>query len=393
MKAFNTAGPCIPAIHYMADLTKRVQAIKAMIDAGKYFRIARGHQYGKTTTLTALSMYLKADYVFLMLDFQSFGAGGFSDEGQFIKTFTRIVHKKISRLSDIGTDVCGIWKKLSDRSPESLRLDELQDAIEKLCSSSKLPVILVIDEVDHASDYQVFNSFLGMLRGAYILHAQDPSCPALQSVILAGVTDITAMHQKIRADHAHTLNSPWNIAVPFTVRMSLDIDDISGMLTEYEEDHQTGMDIRDIASLIYDYTDGYPYLVSRICQYLDETLPYDKKFLSYGKPWSREGIAEAVRVIHSEDNMLFQSVMSKVQNSETLRNFIQAILFNGKEIAFDYDSPVLRDAEMYGLIKNRHNTVQIANRIFETRLYDHFLNAAQLSDMLTNPLQLTDKKR
>ena len=48
--------------------------------------------------------------------------------------------------------------------------------------------------------------------------------------------------------------------------MSLPETGIRGMLNEYEADHETGMDTAEIAKEIYSYTEGYPYLVSRICQ-------------------------------------------------------------------------------------------------------------------------------
>ena len=37
MKEFNTTAVCIPAKHYMVDISERVKAIKKMVDAGKYF--------------------------------------------------------------------------------------------------------------------------------------------------------------------------------------------------------------------------------------------------------------------------------------------------------------------------------------------------------------------
>ena len=47
--------------------------------------------------------------------------------------------------------------------------------------------------------------------------------------------------------------------------------DIAGMLTEYETDHSTGMDIPALSQWIYD-TGGYPYMVSRICKILHERI-------------------------------------------------------------------------------------------------------------------------
>ena len=54
MKEFNTTAVCIPAKHYMVDLSERVKEIKKMVDAGKYFTINRARQYGKTTTLKSI---------------------------------------------------------------------------------------------------------------------------------------------------------------------------------------------------------------------------------------------------------------------------------------------------------------------------------------------------
>ena len=41
MKEFNTTGVCIPAKHYMVDLSERVKEIKELVDDGKYFTINR----------------------------------------------------------------------------------------------------------------------------------------------------------------------------------------------------------------------------------------------------------------------------------------------------------------------------------------------------------------
>lgn len=96
--------------------------------------------------------------------------------------------------------------------------------------------------------------------------------PTFQSVILAGVHDIKSLKGKITAGGSEKMGSPWNIAADFLVELSFSPEDIYGMLSEYEADHNTGMDIRAIAELIYDYTSGYPFLVSRICKLLDERI-------------------------------------------------------------------------------------------------------------------------
>ena len=46
MKKFNITGKCIPELHYMVDISERIDRIKRMVDAGDYMCINRGRQYG-----------------------------------------------------------------------------------------------------------------------------------------------------------------------------------------------------------------------------------------------------------------------------------------------------------------------------------------------------------
>ena len=55
MKTFTTTGVCTRERNYMVDIIDRLEKIKTMIDAGDYFTINRARQYGKTTTLAALT--------------------------------------------------------------------------------------------------------------------------------------------------------------------------------------------------------------------------------------------------------------------------------------------------------------------------------------------------
>ncbi len=70
-RTFNITADCKPSLHYMVDITDRLEQIKKMIDAGQYFTINRARQYGKTTILRALAKYLVQDYVVVSLDFLS----------------------------------------------------------------------------------------------------------------------------------------------------------------------------------------------------------------------------------------------------------------------------------------------------------------------------------
>ena len=91
MKTFNTTGVCVPSKHYMVDLSQRVEEIKRLVDDGRYFTINRARQYGKTTTLTALSQVLKKEYIVLSLDFQGLDHDVFRDGATFTQAMARII--------------------------------------------------------------------------------------------------------------------------------------------------------------------------------------------------------------------------------------------------------------------------------------------------------------
>jgi hypothetical protein len=50
-KKFNITGNCRAEKHYMADVSKKLERVYAMVEAGDYFIINRPRQYGKTTML------------------------------------------------------------------------------------------------------------------------------------------------------------------------------------------------------------------------------------------------------------------------------------------------------------------------------------------------------
>ena len=123
-----------------------------------------------------------------------------------------------------------------------------------------------------------------------------------KSVILAGVYDIKNLKLKLHLGEEIKNNSPWNIAADFLVDMSFSSKEIPSMLLKYEDDYHTGMDITMISQLLYEYTSGYPYLVSRICQLLDERIAGSCSFPDKKAAWTKEGILGAVRILLKEPN-------------------------------------------------------------------------------------------
>ena len=55
-----------------------------------------------------------------------------------------------------------------------------------------------------------------------------------------------------------------------------------------------------IAVLLYDYTSGYPYLVSRLCSFMDERLPQTGTFSDGKSAWTKEGVLASVKMLLDE---------------------------------------------------------------------------------------------
>jgi hypothetical protein len=111
--------------------------------------------------------------------------------------------------------------------------------------------------------------------------------------------------------------------------------------------------------------------VSRICQLIDEKV---SKTMGLSEAWTDRGIDEAVKLLLAENNALFQSLMKNLNNYPELKSAIKSILMEGTKLTWNPDQAEIVQMQMYGLIRNDHNTVRIANRIFETRLYNLFLS-------------------
>ncbi len=367
MKHFNVTGLCMPDQDYMADISKKIADVRAMADAGEYFAINRARQYGKTTVLRALKDSLYSDYIVAGISFEGTGGIFFSDETKFCIGFDSLFAKSL-RFSSANERDLRQWNEYEIRTEDFLKLSE---KITSFCTGRK--VVLMIDEVDQASNNQVFLQFLGMLREKYLARkaAEDHT---FHSVILAGVYDVKNMKLRmIEKGYASVenrevrYNSPWNIAADFNVDLSFSDKEISFMLAEYEADHHIGMNISKTSSVIWDYTRGYPFLVSKICKEIDEK----------GLGWDCEGVQKAVKAILMEKNPLFDDITYHLENDEKLCSFLYELLILGQEKYYERGNATVDLAAAFGFIRNQSGCAVIDNRIFEIKAANYFISKNQ----------------
>ena len=378
MRKFNVTGLCVPKKHYMVDISGKINQILKLIDDEHYFTINRARQYGKTTMLNELKKTLSqdSDCICASISFESVNPDDFDTQSAFCKMFLQKISRAM-KLSNAEKSYAEQWF-----NPDVSNLDQLSEHITELCKGKK--IILMIDEVDKSTNNRMFLHFLGMLRAKY-LERQAEADYTFHSVILAGVTDIKNLKLKMINDGIHMptaeegriYNSPWNIAASFNVDMSFNSEEISTMLTEYEADHNTGMDITAISDEIHEYTSGYPFLVSRICQCIDEQLDKD---------WTTFGVRRAVRMITLERNTLFDDLSKNMANYKSLPELLYPILMKGRKRGYVIYDDDVNLADTFGYIKNVDSKVAVSNKIFQFLLCDYFVSKDEKALNLQPPV-------
>lgn len=398
-RRFNINGSCHSNLHYMVDIGDRLKKIKEdYVDYGSYFVINKGRQYGKTTTLQALADYLSEDYLVFSLDFQEMPDEKFETGETFSLALISMMCDALQY--EEGKEQEKVRGMLSDFMTENPKvgMDDLFRFLSGMCRKNPRPIVLLIDEVDSAGNNEVFVKFLALLRGAYL---KRDKVPIFHSVILAGVYSIKNLKLKLRPESEHQYNSPWNtredneesghlcslddcswnqiahvqfdVAADFDIDMNFSAQQIAGMLTEYEADYHTGMNIQVISEEIYAYTSGYPVLVSMICKRIDERIMGSDEFENAKNAWSKAGVEKAVTIILKESNLLFESMVKQLDAYEDLYKMIEDIIYCGRRIPFSMEEKSINLGVMFGFLKEENGRVMVANRLFEMCLLNLFM--------------------
>ena len=367
MKEFNTTGVCIPEKHYMANITKQLDQIEYnMVDEGKYFTINRARQYGKTTTLYLLGQRLKNRYTVCSISFEA-ADDYFTSSGNFVKGVMLDISDELRR-AGVSSKIINGWNQDVDAD---LPMRSLSQRITWLCKELDKGVVLIIDEVDKNSDNQIFLTFLGMLRDKYLDWKKGIDV-TFHSVILAGVYDIKNMKLKLRPDEERKYNSPWNVADDFDVDMSLSVGQIQDMLEDYCKETGYNMNTKEMSELISDYTSGYPYLVSRLCQIMDGESKRTGESC-----WSKKQFDLAVKNMIKKRCTLFDDINKNMNRYSELSDIIKGILLKGRKYSFSLADDTIQLGVMFGYFSEFSSEVVISNRIFEMYMYDMFYKAVE----------------
>jgi hypothetical protein len=372
-KEFNDTGLCVVNKHFMVDTTNKIEQIfTRLIERGKYFTINRSRQFGKTTTISLISDLLKTkdEYFVIETSFEGIGDDIFQDQKSFSYGFLKHLY---SRTKFFNPDLANIFL---EESKQVSNLSDLSEFITDFTFKKQKKVVLIIDEVDKSSNNQLFLSFIGMLRDKYLKRDRGEDY-TFHSVILAGVHDVKTIKLKIRPDSEEKLNSPWNIAVDFNIDLSFKAWEIVSMLDSYTNETGIEMDKKAISEKLYYYTSGYPYLVSKMCKFIDEDIIVNRE----NKNWTIDDVDQAFhKIVYSGyTTTLFDSMSKNLENNKELYDFIFDIVVQNAKKSFSINNPIVNLAHVYGIIKDAGKCA-IHNRIFAQRIYDYMLSKLETSN-------------
>ncbi|WP_190616101.1 AAA family ATPase [Tepiditoga spiralis] len=347
----------------MVNIENKLNQIMNLIENGEYFTINKPRQFGKTTTMFLLEKKLKNKYTVISISFEGIGDVPFQNEEVFSETFLNLMKKSLSFTN----------KEVSEKIKDNkMSMSQLSEEITRINKLTNKKIVLMIDEVDKSSNNQLFLNFLGMLRTKY-LEANKEKDYTFYSVILAGVHDVKSLKTHIRPNEEIKYNSPWNIAVDFDIDLAFNPDEISTMIVDYYKDRGYELNnVKHISEKLYYYTSGYPFLVSKLCQIIDEEMKVEKE-------WSDEILQDAVKIILKKQNTNFESLIKNLENNEDIYNLVYKIIIDGKEIKYNIDNPTINLCLMYGILKNKKGTLKVQNKIYEQRIYDYMASKIETS--------------
>jgi hypothetical protein len=138
---------------------------------------------------------LKEDYLVVSMDFQGISTEEYENEFTFTKAFMRMFAESLKD-GEVPENLMNLVNEFLEK-PNYSTLSEMFYLLSDICQLASRPIVMMIDEVDSASNNQVFIDFLAMLRKYYIKRRKKT---VFHSVILAGVYDIKNLKLKIRSD-------------------------------------------------------------------------------------------------------------------------------------------------------------------------------------------------
>ncbi|WP_322762444.1 AAA family ATPase, partial [Frankia sp. Cr2] len=259
-RRFNTAGPCLPAYHYMIPPLGRLPEAPDLVAQMGYFVVHAPRQTGKTTTLRALAEELTAGGEYAALAFScEVGRAAGDDYGA-------AVHGILDRIR-IRAETALPAELRPPPWPEASDTGLLAAALAAWAHACPRPLVLFFDEIDALYGASLV-SVLSQLRDGF--NERPEGFPA--SVALCGLRDVRDYKAASGGDPNRL-----GTASPFNIKLkSLRLGDFTAAeVAELYGQHtaETGQEFTPMAvERAVELTAGQPWLVNALANEIVEEL-------------------------------------------------------------------------------------------------------------------------
>jgi len=253
---FNTSGPCDPDRHYMLSPGQRLGRVRQLVEEGRYFTLAAGRQFGKTTLAQWFVGELNSSGRFAAAWVDLENARDKPDPAQAMPVV-------LDRIDDaLRLDCPGLPRPKLDFGPSFLPDTAVQKYVEEVCAASKLPVVLLLDEAD-ALVGRTMVSFLTQLRAGYLRRRQAPFPACVALIGQRRVRDYALSVEDRRAVAWLGSTSPFNIEAEALTLNVFSGEEVTELLAQHTA--ETGQPFRPEAiERIQHLSAGHPWLVNAL---------------------------------------------------------------------------------------------------------------------------------
>ncbi|MBU3104240.1 hypothetical protein [Clostridium gasigenes] len=119
-------------------------------------------------------------------------------------------------------------------------------------------------------------------------------------------------------------------------------------------------DIEVLSKEIYKFTSGYPFLVSRICEIIDENILKNRD-----KAWDEFHIQKAMKILLGENNTLFDDL---IKNNDRSYEYMYNLLILNIASVFNIDNTEINLGVMFGYLSKNDNNTIVSNKIIRERI-------------------------